>query len=57
MENLKNKFNNWEPTPPLNAWANISDALDKDEEYILLQKMTQYSANHPYQYGKVLPKN
>lgn len=44
MENLKNKFNNWEPTPPLNAWANISDALDKDEEYILLQKMRPYSA-------------
>ena len=44
MQNLKNKIYNWEATPPQNTWAAISDALEKDQEYILSQKLTQYSA-------------
>lgn len=39
---MKNKLTNWEAEPPKDAWDKINASLEKDDEYLLSQKLFQW---------------
>lgn len=48
MQNIKNKLFNWEAPLPANAWGHITEALDKDEEYLISQKLNNHTVAPPF---------